>query len=251
MLCPECGENLKDNAQVCKNCGVQIDPEIVKDSQPQKVTLKAKILFAAIFAVVLIVAITLIAALISANKGQNTAKKLAAGIGDPIDKVSGDIDFSLTKQSSFEVLNNLTQFTYVCTADDEINVEGVNIPEWAVYCVTDSEDELVCVKFYDFTKLEDSWKGEEESEPIDLSDVEEGMDYSDVKDYIDLKPYIITYYDDSTVYEYKYYYEDVEKNQTCHLIKATFNSSEELVDIQTYESDFAQFIFGSFDMLSE
>ncbi|MBQ7131510.1 MAG: zinc-ribbon domain-containing protein [Oscillospiraceae bacterium] len=250
MLCPECGEVLKDNAVVCKNCGAHIDDEARANSVEEKPSFKSRLVLLAVLAVAVIVAIVLIIALVSANKGQKTAQKLAKGIGEPLDDISEKIDYPLNKQSNYEFLHNLDSAQYVCTSDKEISIEGINAPEWAVFCYTSGEEnDLGYVSLYDFTMLDDSFKGACEDSKIDISSVDEGMEYKDFEDIVDIKPYITTYTSGATVYQYRYYYEDVDKNETCVMIWAEFDSDDELVAIKSEETDFSHVIFGDFDIL--
>lgn len=253
MLCPECGEVLKDDATHCKNCGAVIDDDARRESAcDDKISFKNRLILIIVLAVCVIVAIVLIIALISANKGQKTAQKLAKGIGDPLDEVSDSIDYPLSGQSSYEFLHNLCDAQYVCTDEKEISIEGITVPKWAIFCNTQGDDdEIVSVTLYDFARLEDSFKGSEESESIDVSSLEEGMDYKDFEDVVDIKPYVTTYTGKTTIYQYRYYYEDVDKNQTCHMIWAEFDSDEELVQYKSTQTDFSQIIFGDYDMLSK
>lgn len=251
MNCPNCEARVADGAQFCPNCGYdfesidenRLEGKEKKKKAPFKLSAKTKIIAITVIIVLLIWLVFFILVLVGGNKGEKTARKLADGIGNSVFDVVKGIDYAfLTHEDvSPDFLNEIEKYDRLCKSDEDVKISGVHVPEWVIYCVLDSKDSITSVKYYNFSVIEKNWKGAKVDSSINIDNFEKGMTIAEVSDILDFEPLSIEYFDDKTVYGYRYYCLDIDKNERSYLITAEFNESGRLSNISSEENKFITF----------
>lgn len=263
MNCPKCHKPIGDNDAICKNCGLVIREDLVKtkkslfsskskkaDSKngrselsflrkPSKNDLgsvqaakplgeKIRLIAIAAAAVLFVIVVIIIVVKISSNGGEKTATKLADYINKPLTTAQDKLEIHLKDESAFDGVNYSMSFNYIYEPEDDIEIDEVKYPEWAVTVDVDDDDDITSVTYTDFTVLKKNYKGIKRDSKIDIGKYESGDKLSDILKDLDMDPYSITTKIIGKTYVFKYYYIADNGDAKRVIITAIFDSSDKL-----------------------
>lgn len=239
MICKKCGSECPDGNIFCEACGAELDAPVLPDNiddkgrvkkqakpkkepKPKKERkqrtpeereafgrkIKAAVICLALIAVVVI--IVLVSQLFSASDGYNAAQKIP--VGRNVAYAEAETGLTFSEKSVNGMINNMTDFDYICISDKTTKVSGSEQPRWVILLTVGDDDLISAVEYYDFTQLKLNWKGRKMAEMLDQNSLEYGMSIKSVNKKLGLKPYYIkrTVSNDST-YCYRYYFTDPEQ----------------------------------------
>lgn len=274
MNCPKCGELLPENTALCPNCGSDIDEydmfadapadEIKpreknqvksakkqspkkgkKKAPPANPALRKKLVLAALLIIILVLGGMFIAAQLGASKGRRTADKIADdALGRSIEIAQTKLGVTLYEQSRFSYLEKVSAYNYIIESDADVRVCGITLPEWSVFVSTDPSSKINKVTYYDFSVLQNDWRGRKLNAAVDLSAVQFGMSAGEAEKLLGLKPYSVTKtVDDLTIYKYRYYYTDaITGNDKAFSIEIDVDLENRVKSTATTEINFMNFI---------
>lgn len=253
MRCPECGGEINENEVFCPGCGAELfgvpqepietevsdaaeetDTENTKKkkksknkekrnalkngkSKKQKLVIGVRIAIIAIMAALVIVLIFAVADNISASKGRKIFDKVPLGRNIDIIESDTGADFLEGKVSAYGAVNHISEYKYICESETAVNVDGIQLPEWAVLLESDSDGSVNEATLYNFSVLKHSWMGTRTADRIEPSTVEFGVTAKAAERALGLKPYTIIKEskENTSVYVYRYNYTDSESGNTC------------------------------------
>lgn len=253
MRCPECGGEINENEVFCPGCGAELfgvpqepietevsdaaeetDTENTKKkkksknkekrnalkngkSKKQKLVIGVRIAIIAIMAALVIVLIFAAADNISASKGRKIFDKVPLGRNIDIIESDTGADFLEGKVSAYGAVNHISEYKYICESETAVNVDGIQLPEWAVLLESDSDGSVNEATLYNFSVLKHSWMGTRTADRIEPSTVEFGVTAKAAERALGLKPYTIIKEskENTSVYVYRYNYTDSESGNTC------------------------------------
>lgn len=237
MKCPICGKSVGDHDALCPSCGSElfIDTKLAakifeKREEPEPDVPKSKgkkkdkvgrlkgsmkpdlhsikmIAIALLSLLVIILVVVLIFRSIS-TKGEKYAKKAADFIGADFDTASKKMDFKIKQESGYKGLTAVIDYNYVAESDDDVRIDGVTYPEWAVIFKTDENDRITEVRYCDFKSIKSDIKGVKKEHMVNLDKFTTGTDKSTIDKELDMDYYSISYTKDGTAYIYRYWYEN-------------------------------------------
>lgn len=249
MTCPNCEAIISDKAEFCPNCGNNILPNDDKgEKKPTKKTKKKlnfKIIIAAGVLIIIVALVVLILSLFSGNKGEKIAKSLSDKLGRSVAMAEKNANIVLSSSSENTVLKNIVDYDYIIEDEKAVSIEGIHLPEWAVFVENDENDKIQKVTYYNFKVLERNWKGEKTKEIIDVSKIASGMTDKEVQKLVSVNPLaIIRSNDDTTAYLYKYYFVDeTDKNEKAYYFTVNYDVNSTVKDVSSQENDYVSFIF--------
>lgn len=285
MICRKCGSECPDGNIFCEACGAELDAPVLPDNIDDKGRVKkqkrvkekretasdlrksdrpkrekrqitaeeraafvkrlkgAGICLAVIAAVIVIV---LIVNAVSGNDGYNAAQKIP--IGRNIDFASSETELVFSKKSNNGMINNMTDFDYICISEDTVKVSGSEQPRWAIMITVNDDEIITDVEYYDFKQLKLNWKGRKMAQMLDENTLEYGMTTRNVNKTLGLKPYYIKRSSsNSFVYCYRYYftdpYEGFDRTYNYYVEFSELDSS--LTDIRYSEINYAAAILSA------
>ncbi|MGN1306023.1 MAG: zinc ribbon domain-containing protein [Oscillospiraceae bacterium] len=274
MKCPKCGFENEDGAAFCGGCGEDLSSENImsaldesakqtearsakksgkkkkqkKDKAAdgaEKVEKKSKvkaILIAAALLLVLAVAAMLIL-MNMPSEGEKVLKNVP--IGRNLAYAEAKTEETFAKISKYDAVNRFGDFDNICEGNLTIKVEGVSFPEWAIAVTLATDETIDRVTYYDFSALQNNWKGHHSSEKIELTAVEYGMKRKAVDRVLGFTPYSIIKGIDNTVTNvYRYYYSDetTGNDVVCNFC-VVFNDVDECVkNVYVNELDYIGFM---------
>lgn len=274
MNCPKCGELLPENTALCPNCGNEIkeydmfadapDGEIKtsekkevkhskkqppkkakKKDKPANPAIRKKLLLAALLIIILVLGGMFIAAQLGVSKGRRTADKIADdALGRSVEIAETKLGVTLYEQSRFSYLEKVSPYNYIVEDDADVRVCGITLPEWAVMVSTNPGGKISKVTYYDFSILQNDWRGRKLNSAVDLSAVQFGMNAGEAEKLLGLKPYSVTKtVDDLTIYKYRYYYTDaITGNDKAFSIEIDVDLENRVKSTATTEINFMNFI---------
>lgn len=234
MICPKCKTNNSSDEKFCINCGAElVVPNSVKkeDNDPQNIWFKSKnkkamIIGVCIIAIIVIVLIAVLIIEFSKSESEQKAQILSKTIGHSTDEVLKLSDLNLSDKSTYSGVSDYIKFSYICESSDTVKADGVVMPKWLITVMADN-DKVSSVVHYDFTVMEESYKGIETDGEIKLSKFSKGDKFSRVKNEIDIDPYTVEYKgDDTEVYTYKYYFLDTAENEQARALTVEVKDGE-------------------------
>lgn len=274
MKCPKCGFENEDGAAFCGGCGEDLSSENIMNALDEsakqtearsakksgkkkkqrkdkaadgaeKVEKKPKVKAILISAALLLV-LAVAAMLILMNmpsEGEKVLKNVP--IGRNLAYAEAKTEETFAKISKYDAVNRFGDFDNICEGNLTIKVEGVSFPEWAI-AVTLAKDETIDrVTYYDFSALQNNWKGHHSAEKIELTAVEYGMKRKAVDRALGFTPYSIIKGIDNTVTNvYRYYYSDetTGNDVVCNFC-VVFNDVDECVkNVYVNELDYIGFM---------
>lgn len=169
------------------------------------------------------------------NDGARFAQKLSLSIGAQITSAQKNADVTLAELSGYASLNQaaaLSADSNICESKKTCTIQGVRLPEWAIFCWTDG-DVLSTVTYYHFKLLEKNLFGTERKAYIDPALVTAGAAVDKVEEQLDLTPYSVQYLPDHTVERvYRYCYHDGDSSDlVAYTITAHWDSNGALTSI--------------------
>lgn len=232
MDCPKCKAVVENGAAFCTHCGYDFSSDNImntldngsekassekkkKDKKTEKADEKTKKRKVFIIRAVLVTAAALlvvgavvfIASLIKSNEGINALDDIPIGRDLAYAESKTGKDFVLI--SRHNAVKEICEFDGIIESEKAIRADGVNLPEWAVTVELGEDRSIVKASYYNFTALQDSWKGSFSSEEIPVEAIEYGMTEKDVEKKLGFKPYVVIKDIDNTItYIYRYYYTD-------------------------------------------
>lgn len=243
MDCPKCKAVIENGAAFCTHCGYDFSADNIMDTldksenvkkenkKPNKkntkksifnfgkksdkndesakkrrtIILKAVLITAA--AMILIGAIVVLASVIKSNEGVNTLDNIPIGRDLAYVESKTGKDFVLISRHT--AVKDICEFDGILESEKAVRCDGVNLPEWAVTVEIGEDKAVNKAVYYNFTAVQDGWKGNYSSSQIETEVIEYGMTEKDVEKKLGFKPYIIIKDIDNTVtYIYRYYYTD-------------------------------------------
>lgn len=252
MRCPECGGEINENEVFCPSCGAEqfgvpaepveaeaydifaeADTEDTKKkkgrskdkkstakngkSKKQKMVVVIRISLIVLLAAIAVVVIFIAADSVSAAKGRKIFDKVPLGRSIDIIESDTSADFLEGKVSTYGAVNHISDYKYICESENAVNVDGIQLPEWAVLLASDSDGSVNEATLYNFSVLKHGWMGARTAVRIEPSTVEFGMTAKAAERALGLKPYTIIKEskENTSVYVYRYNYTDSESGNTC------------------------------------
>lgn len=252
MRCPECGGEINENEVFCPSCGAELFgvPQKAAESdvfdvleevenenggkkrkksqnkdkrnastkgKKQKLIIGVRIAGIVILLALIVVLIMVAAGSVSASKGRKIFDKVPLGRNIDIIESETGADFLEGKVSGYGAVNHISNYKYICESETAVNVDGIQLPEWAVLLQSDSEGSVNEATIYNFSVLKHGWMGARTAERIEPSTVEFGMTAKAAERALGLKPYTIIKEskENTSLYIYRYNYTDSESGNTC------------------------------------
>ena len=266
MECPKCHKPVGDNDAVCKNCGLVLkedagkakktlfSPKKSSERKKEKAELsflkggtatrlaqsgeaaadkgtlafKLKLFGIALAAVALIVVIIVIIVNVMSNGGEKTAEKLSDYINKPVTTAEDKLDIHLKEESAFDGVNYAFAFDYIYESEDDVTVDEVKYPEWAITVNVDEDNDITSVTYSDIKLLEKNYKGVKMDSKISIDGFDEGDKLSKVLDELAIDPYSVTYSILGKTYIFKYYYHADNGDTWRVRLTAVFDSDDKL-----------------------
>ena len=274
MNCPKCGELMPENTALCPNCGneikdydmfadapadeinpaekKQVKPakkqppkKSVKKDKPASPVIRKRLLLAVLLIIILVLGGMFIAAQLGASEGRRTADKIADdALGRSIEIAETKLGVTLYEQSRFSYLEKVSPYNYIVEDDADVRVCGITLAEWAVFVSTNPGGKISKVTYYDFSVLQNDWRGRKLNGAVDLSAVQFGMSAGEAEKLLGLKPYSVTKtVDDLTIYKYRYYYTDaITGNDKAFSVEIDVDLENRVKSTATTEINFMNFI---------
>lgn len=246
MRCPECGGEINETEVFCPSCGAELfgvpqepaeaetsefaeeaDTKKKKNgkknaskngkSKKQKLIIGIRIAGIVILLTLVVILILVAANSISAAKGRKIFDKVPLGRNIDIIESDTGADFLEGKVSAYGAVNHISDYKYICESETAVNVDGIQLPEWAVLLKAEADGSVNEAALYNFSVLKHGWMGAMTAERIEPSTVEFGMTAKAAERALGLKPYTIIKEskENTSVYVYRYNYTDSESGNTC------------------------------------
>ena len=252
MVCPKCDAFISEDAQVCPHCGNDLtasekaDKASAKASQKKGAGKKKLIFKLVLLGIAIVLSVILCIQVlnwVSGSKGAKLASSLSENLGRSIAAAETNTGVTLAASSENELLREVVSFNHLIEAEKTVTVEGIRLPEWAVFVSVDENDKISRVTYYDFKLLSHDWKGAKTSERIPVSEIEYGMTQKEAQKILSIQPVCVVYSnDDVTAYQYKYYYMDKEdKSARAYNLTVHYDVSGTVTDISDRENDYISY----------
>ena len=256
MVCPKCQKTVGENDAVCSNCGIALKDKKSKFSikkfienrkksasknlktVTKKTNMKTvRIVMATVIALLVLLLIIVLIVNAAGNKGNKIAGEFSECIGYLSADAEKETGYHLKSNSAFRIVNKAVAFDGIYESEDEVRIDDISYPEWAVTVNLNESKKIESVTYTDFESIKKDSRGKEKDKIINLEKFDKGTKYNTVVDEIDLDPYSITYKDENTTYVYKYYYmTDYDDAQTV-VLSVTFDEDNKFL----YES--AEYVY--------
>ena len=205
MRCPECGGEINENEVFCPSCGAELfgvpqEPTEAETSEfaeetdtpkkkkgknkknapkngkgkKQKLIIGVRIAAIVILLALIVILILTAASSVSASKGRKIFDKVPLGRNIEIIESETGADFLEGKVSEYGAVNHISNYEYICESEIAVNVDGIQLPEWAVLLQSDSDGSVNEATLYNFSVLKHGWMGARTAERIEPSTVEFG-----------------------------------------------------------------------------
>lgn len=246
MKCPECGNDINDNDVFCGSCGAEIltnsdsagetsekdggsaAAEIVpkkkrsSKSKGEKGNGRKKFItvvrIIGIIAVIAVIAIIIVCVVMSvqASAGRKIFDSLPLGRDIDIIESQTGTAFISGESSAYGALNHIADYDYICESEKNVNVGGVELPEWAVLLKKGGDSTVNEAVLYNFHIIKHNWMGSKAAANIDTSSIEYGSTIKNAERKLGLKPYTIIKEstENTSTYVYRYHYTDGETGNT-------------------------------------
>lgn len=251
MICPKCQKTVGDKDAVCSNCGVALkEPrkkidlkkflknrkkaagENLKTVTNKTNIKKTRVIITAASVVLIIILIIVLIVHLSGNKGAKAADEFAECIGYTIQDSEDETGYHLKSDSAFRSINKILAFDGIYESEDEVRIDDISYPEWAVTVNLNQSNKIESVIYTDFKSVKNDSRGEKKDKLINLEKFDKGTKFNTVADEIDLDPYSISYKAENTTYVYKYYYMTDYGDAQTVVLSVTFDEDNKFL----YES---------------
>lgn len=257
MKCPKCGSAVGEHDVVCPKCGAElfIDTKLAekiftptnsgfeneKDNAPKPKkrlqlkkpdldSSKLRIALIVILALIVVVLVVLIVVSIIGSKGEKLAKRSADFIGADYEVAETKIDAKLKKESAYKGLTAVAEYDLIAEADDNVRVDGVTYPEWAVLFSVDDQNRITTVRYCNFGGLKKDIKGEKKRFTVNLDKFDKGASKDVVDKELDMKPYSIQYTKEGTTFIYRYWYENDSGDEQPVILYVNFDNDSKFIN---------------------
>ncbi|MBQ8967913.1 zinc ribbon domain-containing protein [Ruminococcus sp.] len=248
MKCPKCGKAVGDHDAICPSCGAEmfIDTKLAEklfkkneepvpdDEKPRKKFRlggrfkfdlhNIKLIAIAVLSVLIIVLIVILVIQSISAKGEKYAKKASDFIGADFEIASKKMDFKIKQESGYKGLTAVVDYNYVAESDDDVRIDGVNYPEWAVVFKTDDADRITEVRYCDFKGIKSDIKGVKKEHMVNLDKFNAGTDKATVDKELDMDFYSVSYTKDGEAYIYRYWYENDSGDEQAVVLTVFYDS---------------------------
>lgn len=244
MKCPNCDKTIPEGSKICDNCGVDItkipgyEEEHTETAKPKKRKINfsdkgIKIAIIVVAALIVAIVVLVIILLFGKSEGEKTADLLFSNIGSSVARAEDETGIPLNLESRFDYLSEYREFQFVSESDKTVVVNGMHLPEWAIYISHDDNQKISEVAYCNYSMLSANSKGVKLSEPIAESTVDYAMKMKDVKKAMPIEPIAIVQNDkELTVYYYRYYTIDkTTKNEVGYLITIEYYLGDQVTKI--------------------
>lgn len=245
MKCPNCGKSVDDHAKICPFCGedifidTKLAEKIFKKSEPpvsegvkppkrRKLKLdihNIKLIAIVVLSLLIIVLVVVLIFQSLSSKGEKYAKKAADFIGADFEIASKKMDFKIKQESGYKGLTTVIDYDYIAESDDDVRIDGVNYPEWAVIFITDEDDRITEVRYCDFKGIKSDIKGVKKDHTVNLDKFNAGTDKSVIDKELDMDYYSVSYTADGEAYIYRYWYENDSGDEQPVVLTVYYDSS--------------------------
>lgn len=252
MRCPECGGEINETEVFCPGCGAElfgvpqeaaesdvfdvldgVDTENsgkkrkkIKNndkknaspkSRKQKLIIAVRVAVIAVLLALVVLLIVFAADSVSASKGRKIFDSVDLGRDIEMINSKAKAEFISGKASAYGAVNHISDYKYICESENAVNVDGIQLPEWAVLLRTDDGGAVNEAVLYNFSLLKHNWMGTKTAARLEPSTVEFGMTIKTAERALGLKPYTIIKEsrENTSVYIYRYNYTDSESGNTC------------------------------------
>ena len=259
MKCPKCAREVSDHDVLCPDCGAELfidttladklfsrndesfqEPESDPPEPKKRLRLpknngakldfnKVKFIIIALCAVILVVLLVLIISSVVSSKGEKIAKQASDFIGADMDVAEKKIDAKFKKETAYKGLSNVTKFDLIAESEDDVRIDGVTYPEWAVIVSLDDENRITEVRYIDMESIKKDIRGEKKDKLINLDKFTKGSSRSSVEDEIDLDTYSIAYNKEGEARIYRYWYVNDNGDEQPVVMTVQFDSDGEYV----------------------
>ena len=204
----------------------ELGSSTIKPSKPAAEKIRFIAIVAAAVLIVLVVIIVVIK--VSSTTGEKTAQSIAEYMNKPLTTAQDKLGIHLKDESGFDGVNYSMSFNYIYESEDDVEVDEVRYPEWAVTVDVDEDDDIIGVTYTDFTVLKKNYKGIKTDNKIDIGKYESGTKLRDILKDLDLDPYSINTTIIGKTYVFKYYYIADNGDAKRVIITAHFDSEDKL-----------------------
>jgi uncharacterized protein YoxC len=261
MICPKCSSEITEDTDFCGICGAKLadfadqtsyrdeyDSEHSHSRKSRRAELRRKFisrlkLAGGIIAVIAVVVVALfIVSSLKKSEGQRIFDNVP--LGRTVDIVEKDTGVAFEVYSAYDVLADISSYSYVKESEESVSVEGIRLPEWAVMLSKNTQNNINKVSYYDFAALKSSWMGEKRAEQVDQSTIEYGMKIADVKKLLGLSPYVMIAMLDNNTTEciFRYNIADEDGNTKVYSLSVFVDDADETVkDVSETEKDYISF----------
>lgn len=237
MRCPECNNEINDNEVFCSNCGAEIIDNDVNESiseeadkvkkdkkssgikkkksesnAEKKLSLKTILRIAGVAAAIILIIIIIVCVSLSikASKGRKIFDSVP--LGRDIDIIESDtgVAFISGENSLYGALNHIADYDYICESEDDVEVSGIKLPEWAVILRKNADNTVTEAVLYNFCNVKHNWMGDKMASNIETSVIQFGASQKSAERALGLKPYTIIKEsgENTSTYVYRYHYVD-------------------------------------------
>ena len=249
MKCPNCGKTVGDHDAICPNCGEEmfIDTKLaekifkrneeplpdnnigIKKSRKPKFEFKfdlhsIKLIAIAMLSLLIIVLVVVLVIQSVRAKGEKYARKASDFIGADFEIASKKLDFKIKKESGYKGLTAVIDYKYISESDDDVRIDGVTYPEWAIIFNTDENDRITEVRYCDFKRIKGDIKGVRKDHTVNLDKFNPGTDKSTIDKELDMDHYSVSYTKDGEAYIYRYWYENDSGDEQPVVLTVYYNT---------------------------
>lgn len=168
------------------------------------------------------------------GNGKRVYDKLSSKIGSTITSAEKSASIELMRNSNYKFIPNIEEFNYIYECENTVLINGIHIPEWAIFCTEGKGGILSTIKYYDFSVMRNNPNGSKSDSHIDFHEMKNNnKTRSDLDHELPITPFVTISSDDGTVqYVYKYYYMDIEsRDEISYYATITFDSDGGISDI--------------------
>ena len=246
MICSKCDAHIADDTEYCPECG-SLAEETARTVKTVKKPIKKvhlKLILVGVVLVAIVIGFVVVLHGISGNKGQKIAASLSENLGRSIAAAEKNSNITLASSSENAVLKQIVDYDYIIEADKSASVEGIRLPEWAVFVSKDENEKIQQVTYYNFKLLSPNWKGSKASKLININEVEYGMTVKETEKLLSIRPLAVIYSNDDVItYEYKYYFiDEKDNNEKAYNLTVHYDVSNTVKDIFSEENDYISYL---------